>query len=72
MLCQSRLEKMSPEEFEAACQAAVAQWKYVPMMEHVARLDKETGKVIKVDGRVDSQSSSEGCLGLQNDSHSEE
>ena len=42
------------------------------MMEYVARLDKETGKVIKVDGRVDSQSSSEGCLGLQNDSHSEE
>ena len=56
MLCQSRLEKMSPEVFEAACQAAVAQRKDVPMMEYVVRLDKETGKVIKVDGRATGRS----------------
>ena len=46
---------MSSDEFEAVCQAAVAQREDVIKMDYVTRLDKETGMLTKVyeDGRVE-------------------
>ena len=46
---------MSSDEFEAACQAAVAQRDDAPAMDYVTRLDKETGMITRVyaDGRVE-------------------
>ena len=52
---QKTVFDMSSDEFEAACQAAVAQRKDVIKMDYVTRLDKETGMLTKVyeDGRVE-------------------
>lgn len=46
---------MTSDEFEAACQAAVARRDDAPAMDYVTRLDKETGMITKVyaDGRVE-------------------
>jgi antitoxin component of RelBE/YafQ-DinJ toxin-antitoxin module len=52
---QKTVFDMSSDEFEAACQAAVAQREDVIKMDYVTRLDKETGMLTKVyeDGRVE-------------------
>ncbi|MDO4805044.1 MAG: type II toxin-antitoxin system RelB/DinJ family antitoxin [Lachnospiraceae bacterium] len=46
---------MNSDEFEAACQAAVAQREEVITMDYVTRLDQDTGMITKVyaDGRVE-------------------
>ena len=46
---------LSSDEFETACARAVAERDMVPTMEYVARLDKETGMIVKefADGRVE-------------------
>jgi len=52
---QKTVFDMSSDEFEAACQTAVAQREDVIKMDYVTRLDKETGMLTKVyeDGRVE-------------------
>ena len=46
---------MTSSEFEAACQEAVAHRTDVVSMDYVARIDKETGAIMKVynDGRIE-------------------
>jgi antitoxin component of RelBE/YafQ-DinJ toxin-antitoxin module len=46
---------MSSDEFESACQDAVAQREEVSTMDYVTRFDKESGMIAKVyaDGRVE-------------------
>lgn len=46
---------LSPDEFEQACQKAVSEREAVSSMDYVTRLDRETGKLIKVypDGRTE-------------------
>ena len=46
---------MSSDEFEAACQAAVAQRDDNPTMDYMTRIDRETSMITKVyvDGRVE-------------------
>ena len=46
---------MSSDEFEIACQNAVAQREDVSTMDYVTRFDKESGLISKVyaDGRVE-------------------
>ena len=50
---QKTVFDMSSDEFEAACQEAVAQREDVMTMEYVTRFDKESGMITKVytDGR---------------------
>ena len=52
---QKTVFDMSSDEFEAACQEAVAQREDVMTMEYVTRFDKESGMITKVytDGRVE-------------------
>lgn len=52
---QKTVIDMSSDEFEAACQEAVAQRTDVPVMDYVTRIDKESGMIAKIyeDGRVD-------------------
>ncbi len=52
---QKTVFDMSSDEFETACQKAVAQRENVPAMDYVTRFDKESGMVTKVyaDGRVE-------------------
>ena len=52
---QKTVFDMSSDEFEAACREAVAQRTDAPVMEYVARIDKESGMIKKVyaDGRVE-------------------
>ncbi len=52
---QKTVFDMSSDEFEAACQNAVAQREDVPAMDYVARFDKESGMIAKIysDGRVE-------------------
>ena len=52
---QKTVFDMSSDEFEAACQMAVAQRDNYATMDYVTRLDKETGMLTKVyeDGRVE-------------------
>ena len=52
---QKTVFDMSSDEFEIACQAAVAQREDVTAMDYVTRLDKETGMITKAyaDGRVE-------------------
>ncbi|MBQ7486807.1 MAG: hypothetical protein IJT77_04900 [Clostridia bacterium] len=46
---------MSSDEFEAACQEAVAQKVDVPVMDYVTRIEKDSGMITKIyaDGRVE-------------------
>ena len=46
---------LSSDEFEAACQNAVAQREDVPAIDYVTRFDKESGMIEKIykDGRVE-------------------
>ena len=50
---QKTVFDMSSDEFEAACQEAVAQRTDVPVMDYVTRIDKESGLITKIyaDGR---------------------
>ena len=52
---QKTIFDMSSDEFEAACQNAVAQREDVSVMDYVTRFDKESGLIMKVyaDGRVE-------------------
>ena len=52
---QKTVFDMSSDEFEEACQAAVAQREDYTTMDYVTRLDKESGMLTKVyaDGRVE-------------------
>ena len=52
---QKTVFDMSSDEFEEACQAAVAQRENYTTMDYVTRLDKESGMLTKVyaDGRVE-------------------
>lgn len=52
---QKTVFDMSSDEFEVACQMAVAEREDYPTMDYVTRLDKETGMLTKVyaDGRVE-------------------
>lgn len=52
---QKTVFDMSSDEFEAACQEAVAQRTNASIMDYVTRLDKESGMITKVyaDGRVE-------------------
>ena len=52
---QKTVFDMSSDEFEAACQDAVAHREDVSTMDYVARLDKDSGLIKKVyaDGRVE-------------------
>ena len=52
---QKTVFDMTSDEFEAACQMAVAQREDVPTMEYVTRIDGESGLISKVykDGRVE-------------------
>lgn len=52
---QKTVFDMSSDEFETACQAAVARREDVIKMDYVTRLDKETGMITKIyeDGRVE-------------------
>lgn len=47
--------ELNSAEFEAACKKAVAEREANPKMEYVTRLDKNTGRLMKVcqDGRVE-------------------
>lgn len=52
---QKTVYDMSSDEFEQACQAAVAQRDDIPTMDYVTRIDNETGMITKVfaDGRLE-------------------
>ena len=52
---QKTVFDMSSDEFETACQEAVAQRENVSEMDYVTRFDKESGMITKVyaDGRVE-------------------
>ena len=52
---QKTVFDMSSDEFEIACQNAVAQREDVSTMDYVTRFDKESGLISKVyaDGRVE-------------------
>ena len=52
---QKTVFDMSSDEFETACQNAVAQREDVSTMDYVTRFDKESGMITKVyaDGRVE-------------------
>ena len=52
---QKTVFDMTSDEFESACQTAVAQREDVISMDYVTRLDKESGMITKIynDGRVE-------------------
>lgn len=52
---QKTVFDLSSDEFEAACKKAVAERDNGPVKEYVARLDPETGRLMKAypDGRVE-------------------